>query len=185
MAVADYSTNPALNTSIAGIDISEGSAASGYNNALRQIMADIAAWTAAYAVTYPISVANGGTGGATAAAALANLGALADDYRELPQIGVSTGFTPTLDYSGCHVYYTGGAATMTVPANAAVAFQLGTTIVLVNNGSGALSIARAGGVGMKWSATGADADRSLAIGGMATLLKVANDLWFISGSQLT
>jgi hypothetical protein len=66
--VANYSTTPALNTSINGTDIGEGSEAGGYNDALRQIMADIAAWTAAYAVTYPISITNGGTGQITAAA---------------------------------------------------------------------------------------------------------------------
>lgn len=75
MAVSDYNTNPALNTSISGIDIAENSAAAGYNNALRQIMADIKVWTNAYAVTYPISVANGGTGATSAAAALTALGA--------------------------------------------------------------------------------------------------------------
>jgi hypothetical protein len=74
MSVSSYNTNPALNTSISGIDISEGSAASGYNNALRQIMADIKAWTDGQAITYPISVANGGTGATTAAAALVALG---------------------------------------------------------------------------------------------------------------
>ena len=75
MAVGDYSSTPALNTSISGIDISEGSAASGYNNALRQIMADIAVWTTAYAVTYPITIANGGTGQTTALAAFNALAA--------------------------------------------------------------------------------------------------------------
>jgi hypothetical protein len=60
--VANYNTNPALNTSINTIDIAENCSAAGYNNALRQIMADIATWTAAYAVTYPISRAQGGTG---------------------------------------------------------------------------------------------------------------------------
>ena len=75
MSVASYNTNPALNTSISGIDIAENCAASGYNNALRQIMADIAVWTAAYAVSYPISIANGGTASTTAAAALTALGA--------------------------------------------------------------------------------------------------------------
>lgn len=62
MPVGSYNTNPALNTSISGIDISEGAAAAGYNNALRQIMADIASWVATNGVTYPISIANGGTG---------------------------------------------------------------------------------------------------------------------------
>lgn len=74
MTVAAYNTNPALNTTIGGVDIGEGCSASGYNNALRQIMADIRTWTDAYAVTYPISIANGGTGQATAGAALTALG---------------------------------------------------------------------------------------------------------------
>lgn len=41
MAVADYSNTPASNTSVSGINIAEGCAPSGINNALRQIMADI------------------------------------------------------------------------------------------------------------------------------------------------
>jgi hypothetical protein len=75
MPVSAYNTNPALNTAISGIDIAENSAAAGYNNALRQIMADIKAWTDAYAITLPLAVASGGTGSTTAAAALTALGA--------------------------------------------------------------------------------------------------------------
>jgi hypothetical protein len=73
--VSDYSTTPALNTAINGIDIAEGCAPDGYNNALRQIMADIKAWTASYAVTLPIGIANGGTGQTTAAAGFTALAA--------------------------------------------------------------------------------------------------------------
>ena len=75
MPVGSYNTNPALNTTISGIDISEGSAASGYNNALRQIMADIATWTAANGVTYPVAINKGGTGQTTANAAFNALAA--------------------------------------------------------------------------------------------------------------
>lgn len=75
MPVGSYSATPALNTAISGIDISEGSAAAGYNNALRQIMADIRVWTDAQAVTLPVSLANGGTGQITAPLALTALGA--------------------------------------------------------------------------------------------------------------
>jgi hypothetical protein len=75
MSVSAYNTNPALNTSISGIDIAENAAAAGFNNALRQIMADIRAWTDTYAVTYPIAINKGGTGAITAAAALTALGA--------------------------------------------------------------------------------------------------------------
>lgn len=73
--VSAYNTNPALNTSINGNDISEGSAASGYDDALRQIMADIATWTASNGVTYPISIVHGGTGATTANAAFNALAA--------------------------------------------------------------------------------------------------------------
>ncbi len=68
--VADYNTTPATNTSINGIDISEGCSPAGYNNALRQIMADIKTWTISYApISLPVSLANGGTGATTASAA--------------------------------------------------------------------------------------------------------------------
>lgn len=77
MPVANYSTLPAANNSISGIDISEGCTPAGYNDALRQIMADIKAWTDSYvAPAYPITVANGGTGSGVQATALANLGAM-------------------------------------------------------------------------------------------------------------
>lgn len=41
MAVKDYSTNPDENTTISGINIAEGCAPSGINNAIRQLMADV------------------------------------------------------------------------------------------------------------------------------------------------
>lgn len=43
MAVTDYSTNPGSNTSIAGINIGENCSPAGINNAIRTLMADIAA----------------------------------------------------------------------------------------------------------------------------------------------
>ncbi len=43
MAVSDYKTDPNENTTISGINIAEGCAPSGVNNALRQIMADVKA----------------------------------------------------------------------------------------------------------------------------------------------
>jgi hypothetical protein len=43
MAITDYSTTAASNTSISGINIAEGCSPAGINNAIRQLMADIAA----------------------------------------------------------------------------------------------------------------------------------------------
>lgn len=41
MAVSDYSTTPASNTAISGINIAEGCSPAGLNNAIRQLMADV------------------------------------------------------------------------------------------------------------------------------------------------
>lgn len=41
MAIKDYSTTPDMNTTISGINIAEGCAPSGINNAIRQLMADL------------------------------------------------------------------------------------------------------------------------------------------------
>ena len=41
MAIKDYSDDPDLNTQISGINIAEGCAPSGINNAIRQLMADV------------------------------------------------------------------------------------------------------------------------------------------------
>lgn len=46
MAIKDYSTEPDMNTTISGINIAEGCAPSGINNAIRQLMADVKAGNA-------------------------------------------------------------------------------------------------------------------------------------------
>lgn len=45
MAISDYSMTPASNTTISGTNIAEGCQPSGINDALRQMMADIATWS--------------------------------------------------------------------------------------------------------------------------------------------
>ena len=185
MPVSDYNSNPALNTTIGSTDISEGSAASGYNDALRQIMADIRTWTDGQGVTYPIAINKGGTGAITAPLALAALGGLSSAYQRLPQAAKSASFNLSLDMDGGHVRYTGAAGTATINPNATTAFPRDAVVLLVNDGSGALAIARGAGVSLIWASSGADANRSLAAGGMATLLQVATDRWFISGAGLS
>jgi len=43
MAISDYNTSAALNTSLSGINIGEGMSRADVNNAIRQLMADLAA----------------------------------------------------------------------------------------------------------------------------------------------
>lgn len=51
-SVADYNIDPNVNVTINGINIAEGCPAAGYNNALRQIMADIKGWTVGSSPTF-------------------------------------------------------------------------------------------------------------------------------------
>jgi hypothetical protein len=89
MATEDYDSTAGNNTAISGINIAEGCPAGNLNDAIRQLMADIATGIdgapigAAEASTgnfttltldNPLAVAEGGTGAATAAAARTSLG---------------------------------------------------------------------------------------------------------------
>lgn len=117
------------------------------------------------------------TSGSTTAA-VSGLG-----YLGIPQNAKSAGYTLALTDAGKHIYYTGGAATLSVPTNAAVAFPLGTVITLINNGSGSLTISTTS-ITMNFAGTTSTGNRTLATKGMATLIKVATDGWFISGVGL-
>jgi len=102
-------------------------------------------------------------------------------YINAPQ---STNTTLALTDQGKHVYFTGGStATLTVPTNASVAFPIGTTILVVNDNSGNLTIS---GAGVTFQlANGATGNRTVATKGLATCLKTATDTWYVSGAGVT
>jgi hypothetical protein len=104
-----------------------------------------------------------------------------------------TAYTLVLSDAGKVIYKGDNTAqTWTVPANATVAYPIGTTILLdnTNNGSvtattvtigkaGGVTIYRADGVGV----LGADPPtRGLARGNTATLRKVGTNTWMITGT---
>jgi hypothetical protein len=90
-SITDYSATASLNTDIQSVDIAEGCLPSGINNAIRELMADLADMNDGTTVlTSPsvssitisggsisgisdLAVADGGTGASTAADARANL----------------------------------------------------------------------------------------------------------------
>ena len=102
-------------------------------------------------------------------------------YINAPQ---STNTTLALTDAGKHVWFTGGStATLTVPTNASVAFPTGTTILVANNNSGNLTIS---GAGVTFQlANGTTGNRTVATKGMASLLKVATDTWWVTGPGVT
>jgi hypothetical protein len=101
-------------------------------------------------------------------------------FRNMPQSGTTSG-NLTLGDSGKHVYVSSG---VTVPPNSSVAFEIGAVITVVSNAT-ALTITQGSGVTLKWANSSSTGNRSLASNGIATLLKVATDTWYIFGLGLT
>ena len=99
----------------------------------------------------------------------------------------STNTTLALTDQGKHVYFTGGStATLSVATNASVAFPIGTTILVVNNNSANLTIQNAtSGVSFQLANGASATSRTVATKGMATLLYVGSDTWYVSGAGVT
>lgn len=105
-------------------------------------------------------------------------------YVGMPQVVLASGgLTLNATHAGDHIYVTGASQTITIPANASVPFEIGTTIVVINgNVTSQIAITSdtlrlAGG-----TTTGT---RSLAVYGMATLVKISATEWIASGNGLT
>jgi hypothetical protein len=99
-------------------------------------------------------------------------------YRDLPQL-TSLG-TLALTDGGKHYY---GSGTITVPTNAAVSLAVGTAVLIIATDS--TTISASGGVTLRWGGTSGTGNRTLAQFGVATLVKVATDTWYISGTGLS
>ena len=99
-------------------------------------------------------------------------------YRDLPQ---NTSFgTLALTDGGKHYY---GSGTITIPSNANVALATGTAILVVASAS--TTVNPQAGVTLIQAGTSATGSRTIAQDGMATLLKVATNTWYINGTGVT
>jgi hypothetical protein len=106
-------------------------------------------------------------------------------YRDLPQVTAGN-VTLALTDASKHFYAnTGAPSIITVPSNANVAFPIGTTIVIVNRGSGNITIQNQGAgapfLYLSGNAT-TTTSRTLTQYGMATLVKTETNLWFVNGT---
>ena len=99
-------------------------------------------------------------------------------YRDLPQITTFT--TLVADAGGKHYY---GSGTITIPASGTLNFAIGTAILIIASAS--TTISPAGGVTLIQAGTGSTGARTMAQYGEASLVKVASDTWYISGSGLS
>jgi hypothetical protein len=108
-------------------------------------------------------------------------------FLDIPQIANDASITFALSDRGKHYFKTSSTPrTWTVPANATVAFPIGTAITLINaSGTGAVTLALAGGVSMTQASTGSTGNRTLGANAVATIIKTGTDSWYISGAGVT
>lgn len=102
-------------------------------------------------------------------------------YLGLPQNAQNGTYTLALTDSGKQIYSQNVAGqAIAIPTNAAVAFPVETVIVIVNDGANPITIGTTG-VTVKLAGSAFTGDRTIAANGIATLVKVGTDRWFISG----
>lgn len=177
-AVTDWDQTAANNSDIAGINLAEGCPAAGINDAIRTVMAQIAAWLAA--ATGPLirvatnTIGNGTLiqdGGGTARSV---------GYRAIPLTAKSASYQIALTDVGQGLNTT---AAITIPTNATTAFAVGDTVAVYNNSSSSISISAVtpGTTTLRLAGSSTTGTRALAQRGLCTLLKVATDEWIASG----
>lgn len=106
----------------------------------------------------------------------------------IPQNSKSADYTLVLADANLHILHPSAdttARTMTIPANASVAYPIGTALTFVNqNAAGVMTIAITTDT-MRLAGAGTTGSRTLAANGIATALKITSTEWIISGSGLT
>jgi len=107
-------------------------------------------------------------------------------YLVVPQVTTNLDYTLTLNDQGRHIYSTTatGIQTITIPAYSSVQFPVGTAVTLILRGAGSLSDNTSSGVTLCLAGTDQIGNRILSSNGMATLLKVETDIWFVNGVGL-
>jgi hypothetical protein len=109
-------------------------------------------------------------------------------YLGLPQNIVSLNYTLVITDSGKHIYMTQSANTgnLTIPQNSSVPFPVGTIITLVNSPSYSSNIVNTGTATL-YVVANSTPRTSIQIGsfGIASLIKIASDTWYVSGSGIT
>lgn len=190
-SVYDWSTTAGSNTSVGGVNVAEGMSPALVDDAMRQIMAIVRATfdsslQSFLANSAQLPIANGGTGAATAAAALTALGGLGIAFQDLPGgNNQSAAFTFADAMRGGGVDYTGAAAAATINPHSTTAIGVRGVICLRNSGTGALTVTPGSGVTLKKNGATSSSNATLAVGGVATLIQWNTDDWSITGSGIS
>jgi hypothetical protein len=134
-------------------------------------------------ITGNANVANiGATNGVFTGNISGNTNGFAIGYLNIPQVSAANA-TLALTDAGKHYYSTtAGNLTLTIPTNVNVAFATGTAVSIVVQAAGNILVNAASGVTLYMGGNSTAANRVVSGYGMATLMKVASDTWFINGA---
>jgi hypothetical protein len=128
------------------------------------------------------------TSSLTTVAADVTDGTYALGWKIIPQNSQSAAYTLVLADSGKQIFHPAAdttARTYTIPANATVAYPVGTAVTFINqNAGGVITIAITTDT-MRLAGAGTTGSRTLAANGVATAIKITSTEWIISGTGLT
>ena len=194
--ISEWSSTPANNTDVRGIDIAEGCAPSGINNAIREMMAQVKDMqagldgdnftvggnltvTGTTTLSTALPVASGCTGASTAANARTNLGLGTIATQAANNVSITGGsITGITDLAVAD----GGTGASSITANS----------VILGNGTSALSgnlvaPSTAGNVlksnGTTWTSAAADGIGTMASRNFGTTYTAATDGFFVANSS--
>ena len=134
------------------------------------------------------AAASGANADITSVASTTTINGTVIGYREIPQNSQSAAYTLVAGDAAKHIFHPSAdttARTWTIPANAAVAFAIGTAVTFVNQVSGGVITIAITTDTMRLAGPGTTGNRTLAVNGIATALKVTATEWIISGTGLT
>jgi hypothetical protein len=107
-------------------------------------------------------------------------------YRDIPQVSFTGNTTIATTDAGRHYYSTLSTGNvLTIANNASQGFQVGAAITVVNQGTGNITVAQGSGVTLYLAGNATSGNRTVATFGMATLIKVATNTWFINGTGVS
>lgn len=116
----------------------------------------------------------------------ANVNGFQIGYRNVPQVVLSANANVALGDSGKHFYSTtAGNLAVLIPTNANVAFPVGTAFSVVVQAAGNVAVNADTGVTLYLAGNSTSGNRTVGTYGMATVMKVATDTWFINGTGVS
>lgn len=107
-----------------------------------------------------------------------------EGFRAIPQNAQNTAYTFVLADAGKHIFHDEVTARVyTIPANATVAFPIGTVITIINNnGAGAITLSITTDTLRRGDGTAGTGSRTIGADRVASIIKTKSTEWVITGS---